>query len=198
VRAPFADLKTDSGEQSQSITDLIGGQASNDKPNYELQLINLKKAQYGSDLHRIFESLKYLEVDEVKKRVSKNEIEAIDYLYSVKEIDIKELLQKGHNEWGFGLKTKTKFIQGQIDLWAELDNEIHVLDYKTGSSAYAEKAFEQLGFYTKALLEMKQVPNHKRIVHTVIYPVEKTIVTKSYKDQNDFEMSLSAKIKEVF
>ena len=198
VRQAFSDLKSDTGEQSQSITDLITSQGVSDKPNYEHQLLNLKKAQYGSDLHRIFESLKYLEVDEVKKRVSPSEVAAIDYLYSVKEIDINELLHKGHNEWGFGLKTKTKFIQGQIDLWAELDSEIHVLDYKTGSSAFAEKAFEQLGFYTKALLEMKQVPKNKKIVHTVIYPVEKTIVTKSYKDQADFEKSLSPKIKEVF
>ena len=198
VRPLFSDLNADTGEQSQSITDLITSQGASDKPNYELQLINLKKAQYGSDLHRIFESLKYLDIDEVKKRVTKAEVEAIDYLYSVKEIDINELLAKGHNEWGFGLKTKTKFIQGQIDLWAELDNEIHVLDYKTGSSQYADKAFEQLGFYTKALLEMKQVSKNKKIVHTVIYPVEKTIVTRSYKDQVDFEKSLSAKMKEVF
>jgi ATP-dependent helicase/nuclease subunit A len=198
VRPVFSDLKSDLGEQSQSITDLITSQGNSDKPNYEHQLINLKKAQYGSDLHRIFESLKYLEVEEVKKRVSPTEIEAIDYLFSVKEIDIKKLLAKSHNEWGFGLKTKTKFIQGQIDLWAELDSEIHVLDYKTGSSAYKEKAFEQLDFYTKALLEMKQVPKNKKIIHTVIYPIEKSVVTKSYKDQAEFEKSLSPKIKEVF
>ena len=110
----------------------------------------------------------------------------------------KEILKHGHNEWGFGLKTTKTFIQGQIDLWAELENDIHVLDYKTGSSLYSDKAFEQLAFYTNALFEMKLISSNKKIIHSVVYPSEKLIKTKTFSGENEFKIKLSKKILALF
>jgi ATP-dependent helicase/nuclease subunit A len=182
---------------SKSVTDLLSV-SSGKSLDFGQQLLNLHKAQYGTDLHRVFESLKFLEPDKVKERLSSKDKEAVDYLFGMKDLNMQEILFKGHNEWGFGLKTKSRFIQGQIDLWSELDNEIHVIDYKTGSSQYKEKALEQLAYYTCALFEMKQISPHKKIIHSVIYPLEKTVEIREFKNRTDFEANLPSKISEIF
>ena len=89
-------------------------------------------------------------------------------------------------------------MQGQIDLWAELDNEIHVLDYKTGSSEYAEKAFDQLAVYTLALLQMKMIPAEKKIILSVVYPGEKLIKKKVFPNAEDFKRELPAAVAGIF
>jgi hypothetical protein len=122
----------------------------------------------------------------------------VKYLLTQKELDLNQILTKGYNEWGFGLKTKSKFIQGQIDLWAELPNEIHISDYKTGSPAYSDKAFEQLAFYTMALFSMKMVSVNKKIVHSVIYPVDKVVKIMTYENQADFNQKISPDILAIF
>lgn len=185
--------------QSKSITEMLSGSvSSNTETNYQQQLLNLKKAQYGTDLHRVFESLKYQKTDSVLELLAQQDREAVEFVLYAKELDIKKLLQNGHNEWGFGLKLNAKFIQGQIDLWAVLEDEIHVLDYKTGSSVYSDKAFLQLGFYTMALSLMKMIPNDKKIILSVVYPIEKVISQKRFENINDFREKLSEKEKEQF
>lgn len=198
ARSKFAVEKQDSNV-TNSVTDLITEKNKfSTEFNSEAALINLKKAQKGTDLHRVFESLKYLEPDQILKNLNEQDQKNIQYLLEQKELNLKDILKQGHNEWGFGLKTKSRFIQGQIDLWAELDNEIHVLDYKTGSSAYSDKAFEQLALYTMALVEMKMISADKKIIHSVIYPVEKIIKKKVFENFNDFQKLVSPKIKEIF
>lgn len=198
ARPLFKDLP-ENQQKTQSITDLLQTTGvAMAKPQQELQLMNLKKAQYGTDLHRIFESMKYIEMDILRKDLTANDQAAIDYMLAQKDLRLAELLKHGHNEWGFGLKTRTRFIQGQIDLWAELPDEIHVLDYKTGSSFFSEKAFEQLGLYTMALLKMNQIPAGKKIVHSVVYPIEKTLKQKTFLNAAEFQQKLSPTIQDIF
>lgn len=198
ARGPFVTENSES-VATNSVTDLLSGaKASADNFNFEAALGNLKKAQKGSDLHRIFEAMKYLSPENLMHSLSQSDQAIVQYLLEQKELDLNSILQKGFNEWGFGLKTKTKFIQGQIDLWGELDNEIHVLDYKTGSPSYSEKAFEQLSFYTLALFAMKIIPENKKIVHSVIYPVDKVIKTKTYTNQDDFRKKTNPDILNIF
>lgn len=198
ARSKFRVEKQDDNV-TNSVTDLITEKSKfSEDFNSEAALMNLKKAQKGSDLHRVFESLKYLEPDQIIKNLNEQDQKNIEYLLEQKELNLKEILRCGHNEWGFGLKTKSRFIQGQIDLWAELDNEIHVLDYKTGSSAYSDKAFEQLALYTMALFEMKMISGNKKIIHSVVYPVEKIIKKKDFENFADFLNLVSPKIREIF
>lgn len=186
-------------QKTESITELLQTTGlAMAKPQQELQLLNLKKAQYGTDLHRIFESMKYVEMEVLRKDLTVNDQAAIDYMLAQKDLRLAELLQHGHNEWGFGLKTRTRFIQGQIDLWAELPDEIHVLDYKTGSSFFSDKAFEQLSLYTMALLKMNQIPANKKIVHSVVYPIEKTLKQKTFLNAAEFQQKLSQAIQDIF
>ena len=186
-----------------SVTDLINqDSAYSTHINFEATLLNLKKAQKGSDLHRVFESLKYLTLDQIQNRISKklsdSDQKSIKFILEQKEPNLLEIIKSGHNEWGFGLKTRSRFIQGQIDLWAELENEIHILDYKTGSSTYSDKAFQQLAFYTQALFEMKIVSPHKKIIHSVVYPIESIIKNKLFDNYDHFQRNLDSKIKEFF
>lgn len=186
-----------------SVTDLIAGGSNKNSQeiNYESTLANLKLAQKGSDLHRIFESLKYRNPEELVKNLNQADQQSVKFLLLQKDLDLKSLLKHGHNEWGFALKTKskkTKLIKGQIDLWCELENEIHVLDYKTGSSRYSDKAFEQLAFYTMALSAMQMIASNKKIIHSVVYPVEGLIKQKSFIDFNNFQSTLSIEMKELF
>lgn len=161
--------------------------AQNSLRNLEMNMKALKKAQRGTDLHRIFEALKYLEFAEIKSQLAPDEILLVEYLLNQTEVDLKSILTAGYNEWGFGLNLKTQVLQGQIDVWAELPSEVHVLDYKTGSPEYSEKAFEQLGIYTYALLKMGKISRDKRIVHSVIYPVDQKIVKRQYINSIEFE-----------
>lgn len=198
VRERFAADESQVGA-SASVTDLLAGKnVRSNGINFETTFINLKKAQKGSDMHRIFESLKYIEPERIFPHLNEQDRKNVKFLLEQTELNLKSILKQGHNEWGFGLKTKSRFIQGQIDLWAELENEIHVLDYKTGSSAYSEKAFEQLAFYTMALHGMNMIPADKKIIHSVVYPTESLIKKKAFENLADFQRLMNQELKEIF
>ncbi|MEK6628885.1 MAG: UvrD-helicase domain-containing protein [Bdellovibrionota bacterium] len=200
ARSKFSETNQVSTDM-KSVTELISeDNKKTNTVNLENILINLKKAQKGSDLHRIFESLKYLGPNVLLKNLSEADQKNVSYLLEQKDLDLLNILQHGQSEWGFGLKTNAggKLIQGQIDLWAELESEIHVLDYKTGSSFYSEKAFEQLAFYTAALYTMKMISKNKKIIHSVVYPGEVLIKKLVFENYADFQKQLNPKIKELF
>lgn len=188
---------SDQLNDNKSVTDLLSV-ASGTGTDFAQQLINLHKAQYGSDLHRVFESLKYIDAEKLKRQLPARDQDAVQYLLTTPELNLKKILENGYNEWGFGLKTKSRFIQGQIDLWADLEDEVHVIDYKTGSSHFKDKALEQLAYYTCALNEMKLISPAKKIVHSVIYPLEKKIEMRKYSNLADFQKQLPDKIAELF
>jgi ATP-dependent helicase/nuclease subunit A len=182
-----------------SVTEMISNktEARASQVSFDKNINSLKKAQKGTDLHRLFESLKYLTFEELGPQLTATEKSLIEYLLNQKEVNLKEILEKGFNEWGFGLKTADGVLQGQIDAWGELEHEIHILDYKTGSSEHSEKAFEQLSIYTHALIRMKKISTDKPIIHSVIYPVDQKIVQKKYVNAEDF-LKKEFKFNELF
>ncbi len=185
-------------DQNGSVTELLSKTGSGDsQSDLNLKLENLRKAQFGSDLHRVFEALKYSSQELIYKKLSPLELAAVKYLFSIEDFNFSQLLQIGHNEWGFGLQLKSRFVQGQIDLWAESNEKIYIIDYKTGTSDFVEKALDQLSFYTYALACMNQISKNKEIFLGVVYPIEKKVVKKIYKDFGDFEANLSGSVKNL-
>ncbi len=187
----------------QSVTNTISSRDNNEakelsKTDYSKLTSSLKKAQKGTELHRIFESMKYRPYEFLESTMAANELELVNYLLNQSELDLKSILAYGHNEWGFGIKIKNGILQGQIDAWAELPTEIHILDYKTGSSEYHQKAFEQLSLYTLALLKMNQISRNKQIIHSVVYPTERKIIKKTFKNASAFELEANSKLRELF
>lgn len=198
VRGLFSD-HTAGEAGSGSVTELISAPAvKGTDVNFEMALINLKKAQKGSDLHRVFEAMKYMDHTELAQRLPASDRGSIEYLLNLKELNIRELLKHGHGEWGFGVRGHERFLQGQIDLWADLPEAVHVLDFKTGSPRYEEKAFDQLSVYTLALLQMKIISAEKKIIHSVVYPVEQTTRMRSYENAADLCRRIKPEIRGLF
>ncbi len=110
---------------------------------------------------------------------------AVHYVLALKEPPVAQLIRDGEVEWGFQLKRpKTtsatesesentapavQIVEGQIDLWGTVDGVTWVIDYKSGSSLYKEKALDQLRLYAEAI-RARGVTTEIRLA--VIYALE--------------------------
>lgn len=135
----------------------------------------LKKAQLGTYLHRVFESLA-LSQEEVK--VDEKWQKTVQYLLNLNSPPMKKILENGFPEWGFAVKMDDYLLQGTIDLWADLDDAVYILDYKTGSSQYSDSALEQMRIYSDALKKMRVIDPHKKIILAALYPLEQRVVVR--------------------
>ncbi|MCB0394326.1 MAG: UvrD-helicase domain-containing protein, partial [Bdellovibrionales bacterium] len=105
----------------------------------------LERAIYLKGEYRpLLEGLKNLDDREALER-------ALEYTLSLNEPPMGELLKVGKSEWGFVNEKDGKLIEGQVDLWGVVDGTIWILDYKTGSERYLEKAFSQLEIYKESI-----------------------------------------------
>lgn len=199
ARPKWKESLNPSARDPSSVTNILsGGMGESSKIDYERLTIALKKAQKGTDLHRLFESMKFRSLDFLEQTLKPTELSMVYYLQNLPELDLMKILEKGHNEWGFGIKLKNGVLQGQIDAWAELEYEIHILDYKTGSSDYHEKAYDQLALYTLALIQMGQISMDKKIIHSILYPSEQKVFQKSFDNAEIFEKNINLKLRELF
>ncbi len=146
------------------------------------------KTQKGTDLHKFFESLKYNQVSEIDRNLSDVDRKALQWLIDQQEVNLRELFDRGHVEWGFGLQVKTadntRMVQGQIDAWGYVGDDLYILDYKTGSTKYLRQAFDQLRAYAGCLKQMGMVSKDQRIRLAVIYPFEQKVKFEDIFEQN--------------
>ena len=140
-----------------------------------------QKAEKGTGLHRYFEALKYLSLNEVTLHLSDKDRKAVEWMLNQKEVNLTKLLDVGHVEWGFGLQIGPKMIQGQIDAWSILGSDFYILDYKTGQQKYLDKAYAQLEFYALCLKEMGLLKESHQIKLVVIYPMDEVVKIKDIK-----------------
>lgn len=155
--------------QRKSVTELIE-ENKQKTPTTNYQPVQaLKKAHLGTQVHRLFEALTYDQSREVPDEWR----EAVDYVLQLNDPPMKKILKSGHPEWGFAYRKNNEILQGAIDLWAELDQAVYILDYKTGSSQYSDKALNQLKVYAQALRDMNIVKNKKPQFLVALYPFEK-------------------------
>jgi ATP-dependent helicase/nuclease subunit A len=147
------------------------------------------KAHLGTDFHKWFELYRYhpgmnLEVyarENFPLKYRNDYLNAFQWTIELKEPPIKELLENGEVEWGFQHQKDNLLIEGQIDLWGTLRQNgqevTWVIDYKSGSSHFKEKALEQLKIYAEALREF----GCKNIRLAVIYPNEKNLWCQDFQ-----------------
>ena len=145
---------------------------------------NLNKARTGTKLHQYFESMKYKKIQDLEKSLNADEKKYLKYLSSSElQIPLKEILQNGFVEWGFGFRNENQeMVRGQIDAWGIVDNTVYIIDYKTGSSDYLESAYMQLGNYALYLKKMKKIQSHQIIKLAVVYPADEICYVKDYSD----------------
>lgn len=200
VREKFQQNDTTTTPNQLSVTSTLedkiekNSKATETTPHFE----NLIKAQQGTDLHRLFESLKYNSLEELSKKVTADQMHLIQRLNQETQLPLKSILQNGHTEMGFGLKTKSGVLQGQIDLWGIVGREVYIIDYKIGRSEFQAKAFEQLAVYTLCLQQMKLISNENPIHLIAWYVSEEKLIKKTYKNFQDFTQQIPSKILEMF
>ena len=176
LRAPYG--KISQTVEKHSISELL----EEDKQSKEgLHFIkSMKSSSDGVLVHRMMESLRYGENIDYKSwseewfgQRSEEIMEAINFVKNLKTPPMKQLLKSGFVEWGFQIKADGRIIEGQIDLWGEVENpdgkkEAWLIDYKSGSDKYIDKAFKQLDFYSQAL---RKHGVSCEIKQAVIYPL---------------------------
>ncbi len=156
----------------------------------------VQKAILGVETHRLFESLKFRGVADLP--ITEKLAPAVQFLQTWQGGAILDWIQRGEVEWGFSVSLQGQWIQGQIDLWTVgADGKSYVVDYKTGSPEYAEKAFEQLEIYAWALQKMNKIPAHKEVQLVVIYPFESDVRAQQARSMESIEKSLIEKMKVV-
>jgi ATP-dependent helicase/nuclease subunit A len=170
--------------QTMAVTKLVASEMESASKSSSIPATLLQKAlakaYRGTEAHRIFESLKYSDIDTVVSHLEDDELKnAVHFIANTKDIPLLKVIQDGHVEWGFSFKEKDFWIQGQIDLWGAVNDEIWIVDYKTGSSDYAATAFGQLKAYAWALAKMGFIPDAAKVHLAVVYPFEKKIKTES-------------------
>lgn len=171
-------------KRAVSVTKLIENPYAKDAKS-----IFSEKKKRGVQIHKLFEVLKYHSWDGAEKwiqvqgtgvgagtGIGKSDFrKSLDYIKSLKDIPFSEILESGHAEWGFHVLMEDQWVEGQVDLWAEVDGVVWIVDYKTGSKANVESAWKQLALYGEALRNLGFSGMQK---HVVLYPLEETCLIR--------------------
>lgn len=110
----------------------------------------------------------------------------LDSILKTKNIPFNEILSDPKIEWGFNsLLTPELLVSGQIDLWGfDQKNEIHIFDYKTGSSRLNQRSVLQLLTYDAVI--KKLYPNI--VVHNhLMYLTEGKIMSLNFS-KNSYQV----------
>jgi len=148
-----------------------------------------EKRALGTWVHRVLETLDYQDKEQALAMVQLQNPkyflliqEIFEDLEKIKEFSFFTGVQEGFSEWKFTKKTKDGLVsEGRIDLWFIQDETLWVVDYKTGSSGYSEKAFEQVGNYAAILYEIPKIrAQFKDVQLGVLYLMEKKSFFKKW------------------
>lgn len=147
----------------------------------------MDKAAMGTKIHAVLE--RFAAARSIGDDFELSEEEAtlqkyIDYLEGEALFPFSELIEDCQLEWGFVMKHGDKTIEGQVDFWGrDLNGEIWVMDYKTGSSRFKSKAMDQLRIYALAL--SKLYPEQK-INMVSIFLEEMKSFSEEFSLEHDF------------
>lgn len=164
--------------KNYSVTEMLDSNMKDRSPG-QAQLADVEKAVLGVNVHRIFENIHYywlsspnMSFQEILQLMPVEFHQALVFLSKDNNGLWLELIKNGHVEYGVSVEIDGKFIQGQIDLWGiDTSDCLWIVDYKTGSDFYVEKAFQQLKIYCQCLQQMKKIEN-RPVKLAVIYPFQ--------------------------
>jgi ATP-dependent helicase/nuclease subunit A len=174
VRAPFQAAASVSSEERLSVTELIEG---DERQMDAADLLRRSEAQSaGTRIHRALEALKYGAGES-----GGEDDPAVRYVMELETPRVRDWIREGHPEWGFQVKTSSRVIEGQIDLWAKHDGTLYVVDYKSGSMKQKEAAFRQLGLYAWALRKFGHKEPAKLVV---VYPLARKTEIRDFSESS--------------
>lgn len=177
------------GEQV-SVTELIKEQFGSEEKTSGVEAPKsllpeiYKKTADGTYFHRVMEALRYNSSFDYKSmarqwfhRDSDSIVGAIEWTLGISEPPMQELLTNGFVEWGFQYLENGQIVEGQVDLWGQVDDDIWIVDYKTGRPEDLPKAIAQLKVYSKAILASGK---SGRIRLAVVFPMNQTVHVEEY------------------
>lgn len=192
-------VKQEPSSKNVSIPDLINKNAATDqsisytkrknvnKESENLNIESLMKIQKGISIHSHLERSSQLTDAALKSHFEKFENGLLLNVH-----------QKGFKEWSFSYLFEQQKIRGQIDLWyKDSNNHVYVVDYKTGSQAYIEKAFQQLRFYAFALHKLKKVNLSDKISLIVTFPLEGVSEKREAPEFQELEKEISNFLSDI-
>lgn len=171
--------------QTVSVTEMLEITTGHEPDKHKTEMADIQKAVTGVDVHRIFESLKYhwMKNPDYDWQTGLPDLpsghqKALRYLAQDQQGLWLDVIRNGYVEYGLAVKMGEGLLQGQIDLWgADEQGRIWLVDYKTGSPRFQDKAFKQLEIYLWALHKMKKITKPEQVQLAVIYPFsEMTLV----------------------
>lgn len=154
----------------------------------------LARAQQGTDAHRVFEAMKYTDVQTLLNTAEDELKKPLQFIAQSQNVPLADIIEQGFVEWGFALSYQGALLQGQIDLWGIVDDVLWLVDYKTGSQKYSETAFQQLELYAWALSKMQYVGNVKEIKLAVVYPLDEVIKVKELRELGEMNSRIETQI----
>ena len=174
--------------------------ANSRKTTSEIQA-SLEKALTGVGLHRVFESLKYRAFESLQYEFQEESLEkrSLEFLKSWNSGEILSWIDRGFVEAGFALPFQNVIVQGQIDLWAPMEDKIVIVDYKTGSEKYADKAFEQMNIYAWALSAMNKFSRTPaaEIYLAAVFPLSQQVILKKAESLQKIEDKIRRRLGEI-
>ncbi len=171
VRKPWRARDGEHVER-QSVTELVTAKPS-DFISREDLLKRWQAQNQGTRIHRALEALKY-------GSIRADEDKSVTFVLEMTDPPMRELIHKGEAEWGFQVRTPSRVVEGQIDLWSKHDGTLYVIDYKSGSQAFKEAAFSQLQLYAWALRKFGHTEPAKLVV---IYPLAGKFETRDFTEE---------------
>jgi ATP-dependent helicase/nuclease subunit A len=108
---------------------------------------------------------------------SEDVAKAVDYLLELKSPPMLELVNTGFPEWGFMTCYNECVLEGQIDLWGTVNGEHWIIDYKTGSTDYKDKAMAQLRIYGDVI---KKHTGSEKVHIAAVFPMEEKYFLETY------------------
>lgn len=150
-------------------------------------LNKIRSSAHGTAVHKLMETLKYYKSPEQTRKLIENwfpdksdeVLKAVNWMTTLKEPAIKDLIDQGEVEWSFAFKQSGKLIEGQVDLWGKMGSTTWIVDYKTGSPEQFEKAFSQMELYSLALRKAGVVSSNEEIKIAAVYPFSEKIFVKT-------------------
>ncbi len=192
LRKPWlADAKLGTA-QSVSVTELLekNSKLVSVQQSEQKWMEHFKVISHGSLTHKLMQALKYSNnvdalIEQWFQGRQEEVVKALDFMKALQTPPLGQLIQNGYVEMGFSYKQGDKIIDGQIDLWGIIDGKVWIVDYKTGSTRYRDKAFLQMEYYARALEKSDMIPKNAPIHLSVIYPFAEKVYNQNFISQEN-------------
>ena len=152
------------------------------KPNFISEVREYKPTDRGTIIHKVFQGLSYQKYDNMsldralkrlvlENKIKKDELKVIEeekIIDYFKNPTIKNLYQNAENirkEETFLMKYEDYYVNGQIDIMFEFEDEIVLLDFKTDKIKREGLYDDQLKIYKLAIEESLKKPVKKSYIY---------------------------------